>query len=994
MNSGQGKIHVQARNGKPPYTYELFNTDMTPVGVPANTTGEFNFGAYGERYIVKITDDCGKSFPVEVFINTLDNIPLISGTPAVCNDGRIELKCIFIGAQSYEWTTPNGVVSERILTIDNVDETYAGKYKIRVKPAGCDLSISDSIEVNVMTTPAPVIADTFNICRGGADKILSVAPLPNHSIQWYDDSGAPLAGEPRISASIAAEYLYFVEQTNNSRGCSTRRPVRTIVHDIVDENVSASGWSCPQANPTIEITGAIEGYSYLIYANSALTDTIIEFRGTASDPMILSLPRTVAQTSVFYLGAGSEGCRANSAISTVNISVDEMSIEPATLPVYEHDQPYAVQFSTNAIPVFSLEGSLVTGLIFTVDGMLSGTVPSSAGRATSEFTLTVRDAKGCPATRSYTLQTCEPAPDTRDTVYCQGAVVDPLVAVASNNLTLKWYDEQMQQLPAAPIPDTRVAGVQTFYVSQLNTEIACESPMATILVRVNPLPEARLRARADRVCINNPTSIHLDSLNANYQYLICNDTVSTENVLASFNGAEQGSILMGENLVADHTYYIRVRDDAGCISSAYREVSAEVTSLDIQPETIPLYVVNEAYEQVFVSNASPATFSLAGTLPAEISFSSDGRLSGTVRESNVYSEFTVTVTDSSNCTATRAYVFQTCEPAPDTRDTAYCQGAVVDPLVAVSRNHLPLKWYNEQMQQLPAAPTPDTRVAGVQTFYVSQFNTELGCESPWATILVRVNPLPDAILLARADRVCINNPTNIHLDSLNANYQYLIYNDTASTKILLAIFDSAEHGVVPMSENLVANHTYYIRVLDDAGCLSSAYRTVRAEVTNLDIQPETIPPYVVNQAYEQLFVSNASPATFSITGALPAEISFSIDGRLSGIIQESNVYAEFTVTVTDTANCTASRRYLLAGNLVVPKVFTPNGDGINDVFMPTYKIIVFDRLGIEIYSGTDGWDGTYKGKPVPLDIYFYKISYPDPQSGMIKSKTGYVGVER
>ncbi len=71
--------------------------------------------------------------------------------------------------------------------------------------------------------------------------------------------------------------------------------------------------------------------------------------------------------------------------------------------------------------------------------------------------------------------------------------------------------------------------------------------------------------------------------------------------------------------------------------------------------------------------------------------------------------------------------------------------------------------------------------------------------------------------------------------------------------------------------------------------------------------------------------------------------------------------------------------------IFVPTAFTPNGDGKNDIFRPVavgYKSInffkVYDRWGEEVYNGSnlsDGWDGTYSGKPAELGTYFWQISF-------------------
>lgn len=71
-------------------------------------------------------------------------------------------------------------------------------------------------------------------------------------------------------------------------------------------------------------------------------------------------------------------------------------------------------------------------------------------------------------------------------------------------------------------------------------------------------------------------------------------------------------------------------------------------------------------------------------------------------------------------------------------------------------------------------------------------------------------------------------------------------------------------------------------------------------------------------------------------------------------------------------------------SLNVPNAFSPNGDGINDVFRVTYKSLIefnayiFNRWGQRIYSWNlsnidEGWDGTKGGTPVKDGVYFIVI---------------------
>jgi gliding motility-associated-like protein len=70
----------------------------------------------------------------------------------------------------------------------------------------------------------------------------------------------------------------------------------------------------------------------------------------------------------------------------------------------------------------------------------------------------------------------------------------------------------------------------------------------------------------------------------------------------------------------------------------------------------------------------------------------------------------------------------------------------------------------------------------------------------------------------------------------------------------------------------------------------------------------------------------------------------------------------------------------------IANAFSPNGDGINDLFKPnmscthnlTYTFRIFSRWGeliFETHDRTKGWDGRYNGVLMPVDVYVYYIKY-------------------
>jgi gliding motility-associated-like protein len=109
----------------------------------------------------------------------------------------------------------------------------------------------------------------------------------------------------------------------------------------------------------------------------------------------------------------------------------------------------------------------------------------------------------------------------------------------------------------------------------------------------------------------------------------------------------------------------------------------------------------------------------------------------------------------------------------------------------------------------------------------------------------------------------------------------------------------------------------------------------------------------------------------------------------------SNNTLEYLITLTSTSihNCTDSSIKYIDVVPFIPNVFTPDGNGINDVFMPGFELEIVDRNGLRIYKGNNGWDGRYNGKPADPDTYFYLIYYNDYKQ-IIHTRKGYVTLVR
>lgn len=152
----------------------------------------------------------------------------------------------------------------------------------------------------------------------------------------------------------------------------------------------------------------------------------------------------------------------------------------------------------------------------------------------------------------------------------------------------------------------------------------------------------------------------------------------------------------------------------------------------------------------------------------------------------------------------------------------------------------------------------------------------------------------------------------------------------------------------------------------------------------------------------------------SYTGAAPLEFRFSadeVDGcryewnfardasfgdvflsrfereTIYSFTESGQFFVRLTVTNTETDETQTSDVFMIQiaeSELKVPNAFSPNGDGVNDIFKVSHKSLVrfqayiFNRWGQELYRWNlshidDGWDGTAHGRQVPEGVYFIVV---------------------
>ena len=182
-------------------------------------------------------------------------------------------------------------------------------------------------------------------------------------------------------------------------------------------------------------------------------------------------------------------------------------------------------------------------------------------------------------------------------------------------------------------------------------------------------------------------------------------------------------------------------------------------------------------------------------------------------------------------------------------------------------------------------------------------------------------------------------------------------------------------------QNLIAN-TYTVTVSDANSCTAtdSAIVTEPAEiiVTNLEFDS-------IQFGNEIILNLNVTPVgnqyTYQWNPGTYLSCSDCVNPTFSAIRS-----MEYQVTVTDASGCsvtgTVNVNVFADKPVFIPNVFTPDGNGQNDIFSVYsigsvyFKLSIFNRWGEKVFESnntTDGWDGTYQGKSSYPGVYSYVV---------------------
>ena len=182
----------------------------------------------------------------------------------------------------------------------------------------------------------------------------------------------------------------------------------------------------------------------------------------------------------------------------------------------------------------------------------------------------------------------------------------------------------------------------------------------------------------------------------------------------------------------------------------------------------------------------------------------------------------------------------------------------------------------------------------------------------------------------------------------------------------------------PAPNNLTT--TTYTFTPENGQCANITTETIEVNsFSNLEITVENI---------SEAFDSNQIIEVSAVGGS--GNYEYQLDGgawQNSSIFQNVTGCYEHIVKVRDSDGCSNEPEFSIT-ILDYPKFFTPNGDGYNDFWnikcleYQTAIISIFNRHGKllrELKTTSPGWNGTYNGKLLPTNDYWFVVTYFDDQ---------------
>lgn len=594
--------------------------------------------------------------------------------------------------------------------------------------------------------------------------------------------------------------------------------------------------------------------------------------------------------------------------------------------------------------------------------------PSCSNVCAGNYYLTVTDANGCIKLDSVTVS--EPPPlaisMTSQKAFCNktDGSATATVTGGSGTPTYTW----------TPGPGAGTASYTNIppgsYTLTVHDSKGC-ADSNTVVVSNIPGVAASIPASTNPLCFNGTDGTATASATAGtpaYTYSWLPNP-----------GNGQGTSVAGG--LGAGSYTCIIKDSSGCLSAAVITLT-QPSQVTVAPMTAPI---------ICISQCTPLTASGNGGTPG---YTYSWTLNGTASTSPVCppatSIYTVVATDNNNCASVPTTVTVTVRPplhivaAPG---ASVCPGGA-DTLHALGtggNGTYTYSWYPAAGLSTTSGPNPVASPALTSTYTVVISD---GCTLPpdSTTVTVTLYPSPVALVTAPDTAGCapltVNFTSSLTPACNSAQWNFGDGKQGTGCTTISHIYTSS--GLYPVN----------VQFSDTHQCKTSFSKTAWINVYPLPTALFSVAPQPTTILSPELFFTNntVDSCTWVWKFGTPLNDS-SILKNTSYTYKDTGCYPVMLVAKNMRGCVDTSRTTVCIDpefTFYAPNSFTPNGDGLNDVWMPkgqgidlnNYSLAIYDRWGNLVFSTNvwgQGWDGQVaKGTPgAQIDTYVWRVDVKD-----------------
>lgn len=804
----------------------------------------------------------------------------------------------------------------------------------------------DSLEIVVIGAERAAIDPTPEFCPTGSGANLIATPSGGTF------SGTGIVGTDFFDPSLTGSGSFKVYYTPSS-SCRTIDSAIVVVVDTLKGTPDTVLVNCfaDQASITTLVTGGKQPLSYNWPTSPTTTGA------TANNLPAGDHPVTVTDAL---------GCSI-----TLNHRVDE----PSQLTLAAQADVSAAScggYFDGAVVFHPTGGTSVSGKYnysLSPNNGAFGGIDSYNNLPAGNYTATISDDNGCSITEQFTIT--EPldivVSGTPSDEYCglmNGAITINTVTggvSASGTYTYEWLDG-----PSTRDRNGLSASLYTLVVSDDNS---CTD--------------------TTRYTVNNGSGFSLDldtipttCFNGNDGKAFVKSIINgTPGATYTYNW-DNGSATDTAFNLAIGTYSVTVTDDQNCPTSASVTVTqpSEVTIASIADSTL---CDGQTFTTTLTANngnGGPYTF-----------FSGSGSVSGNTITANSAGTYTVVAYDVKNCNSQKTYFTLTYRDPLEVDITAIpsaCPGdeVTLSANAAGGNGAYNYNWNNGAFSGQSIQYT--TRTDGVDEIVTVILND--GCSLPdTAYFTITFNDIPKLEPIFTPNEGCEALTVDVYLENKVTHFQSLVWN---------------------MGDNqTVTNQNEFVHIYPNSGTYTVSIDAITAEGCMLQatwtdtIKVYPLPYGEINQNPSRITVINNN-GLFTVKGSGNiADIQWDLSKEGVNIHSENSLRFDYDFTgdsatykldalLISDKGCLQSIDHIFKvypeQKIYVPNAFTPNGDGVNDVFsistfgvpLDEFEIIIFNRWGEPIFTSDQlnfEWDGTYRNEKVSNGVYAFKILYND-----------------